>query len=62
MPRKNAVKTNYYGGQPIHNLERTIMILKLPSDSLQKIMGIGIRKQHLRLQMLAYKYGSRVMK
>lgn len=60
--QKKCRKTNYYGGQQIQDLERTIMMLKLPSDSLEKITGTGIRKHYLRLQMLTYRYGSRVMK
>lgn len=59
---EKCCKTNYYGGQQIQDLERTIMMLKLPSDSLEKITGTGIRKHYLRLQMLTYTYGSRVMK
>lgn len=45
-----------------YDLERITMMLKLPSDSLEKITGIGTRKQYLRLQGPTYKYGPRVMK
>ena len=61
MSRKKSCKPITMEGSR-YDLKRTIMMLKLPSNLREKITGIGIRKQYLRLQILTYKYRSRVMK
>lgn len=60
-PEKKSCKPITMEGSR-YDWKRTIMMLKLPSNSLEKITGTGIRKQYLSLQILTYKYRSRVMK